>query len=105
MTSHCPHCDALTPEIPSRVLRYTAVAAAWAVIILMLMGLSMASLFAVPLVPFIVLAGAALVSSSHHYAFGERICEACGRAYELDERVKPAAVETEPASALAASGY
>jgi hypothetical protein len=106
MIAHCPHCDALTPNVPSLVVRYIAVAAAWAMIIVMLIGLSLASLFAVPLVPVIVFAGAALVGSAHQYAFGERICEECGKAYELDhERAKPALVGTEPASALAASPY
>jgi hypothetical protein len=79
-----------------------AVGAAWLVILAMLIGLSLASLFAVPLVPIIILAGAALVTSAHHYAFADRICETCGRAYELDgERVAPVAVETEPVHALA----
>lgn len=106
MMSHCPHCDALTPNVPGLVVRYIAVAAAWAMIIVMLIGLSLASLFAVPLVPVIVFAGAALVGSAHQYAFGERICEVCGKAFELDRgRVKPALVGTEPDSALAASGY
>jgi hypothetical protein len=96
----------MTPNVPSLVVRYIAVAAAWAMIIVMLIGLSLASLFAVPLVPVIVFAGAALVGSAHQYAFGERICEECGKAYELGlEHVKPALVGPEPDSALAASGF
>jgi hypothetical protein len=69
----------------------------------MLIGLSLASLFAVPLVPIVLFAGAALVSSAHQYAFGDRICDSCGRAFEIDggEYAEPAAVETEPARVLA----
>jgi hypothetical protein len=84
MNARCPHCDARTRNSPSRLVRVLAVGGAWLVILAMLVGLSLASLFAVPLVPLIVIAGAALVGGTHEFAFGDRICEACGRAYELD---------------------
>lgn len=101
MTTRCPHC--LAPvKTPGRLLRYVAVAAAWTVIIAMLIGLSLASLFAVPIVPIVIVAGAALVTSAHQFAFGDRICRTCNRAYELDgERVEPAAIEREPAPVFA----
>lgn len=97
MNVRCSHCGELN-KTPGRTLRLTAVAAAWMVIIVMLIGLSMASLFAVPIVPIVVIAGAALVSSAHHYAFGDRLCVQCGRAYEVDgEYVEPVAVAPAPA--------
>ena len=103
MNVRCPHCGELN-KTPSRVLRLAAVAGAWLVILAMLVGLSLASLFAVPIVPIVIFAGAALVTSSHHYAFGDRLCEACGRAYEVDgEYVEPAVVEPAPARVLARS--
>lgn len=100
MNARCPHCGELN-KTPSRLLRLTAVAGAWAVILAMLIGLSLASLFAVPIVPIVIIAGAALVTSAHHYAFGDRLCVECGRAYEVDgEYVEPVAVEPAPARVL-----
>lgn len=102
MLARCPHCHAPTPKTPSRLVRLAAVAGAWMVILAMLVGLSLASLFAVPLVPLIIFAGAALVGSTHEYAFGDRICEVCGRAYQVDgERVWTAEIEARPSTAYA----
>ncbi|HLT40645.1 MAG TPA: hypothetical protein VK034_30415 [Enhygromyxa sp.] len=102
MTPRCPHCRARIPKPPSRLLRFAALAGAWSVILAMLIGLTLTPLLAVPTVPFVVLAGAALVSSSHHYAFGDRFCPTCERAYELDgEAVQPRAIEPKRASAFA----
>lgn len=98
MSPRCPHCGAGTRKSPGPVARTIVIGGAWTVILGMLIGLSLASLFAVPLVPIIIFAGAALIGSAHEYAFGDRICEVCGRAYELDgEPIELVEPWTEPA--------
>jgi hypothetical protein len=103
MIARCPYCDSRTRKSPAQLTRGLALFGTWLVILVMLFGLSLALLFVIPLVPIVIVAGAALVGGAHEYAYGDRICEACGRAYELDgvpiETV--VAPHTQPAPVLA----
>ncbi|MFO7564534.1 MAG: hypothetical protein R6X02_17955 [Enhygromyxa sp.] len=103
MTARCPYCDARTRKSPGRLARGLALFGTWFAILAMLFGLSLALLFVIPLVPIVIVAGAALVGSAHEYAYGDRICEACGRAYEVDgEPIETAvAPQSEPAPVFA----
>jgi hypothetical protein len=104
MTTRCPHCHSLVPKSPSRLIRRMALVGAWVVVLAMVFGASLIGPFVIPVLPFLAFAGMSLISAVYEYAHADRICDVCGRAYELDgERVEPAvAVETRPVPALAA---
>jgi hypothetical protein len=103
MIARCPYCDARTRKTPSRLVRGLVLFGTWFVILAMLFGLSLVLLFVVPVVPVIIVAGAALVGSAHEYAYGDRTCEVCGRAYQLEGEPIESVVapHTQPAPVLA----
>jgi hypothetical protein len=98
MTARCPHCLALVPRSPSRLTRAVVIGGAWIVMMAIVFGLSLIGPFVIPVIPFAVFAGIGLVGGAYEYAHADRVCDTCGRAYELDgERVEsPVAVEPKP---------
>lgn len=86
----CPHCNAKVTPGAGAALRYTVLLAAWMT--------TMASVFCgillgpgiAVILPVLAVAGMSLVGTAHAWAFGDRVCSSCGKAYELDGDAVPA---------------
>lgn len=84
---NCPHCKAKVTPGPSPIVRWAVVLVAWI--------LSMATVFAgimlgpgiITILPIIVPGGMATITAAHVWAFSDRVCDNCGKAYELDGRL------------------
>lgn len=83
MTSRCPHCHAPTSS-PPRSLRVIVVALAWTVTLAMVFAGSLIGPFVIGILPVLFLGGLSVVVLAQRYAYGDRICHACDRAFELD---------------------
>ncbi len=105
MTARCPHCHALTPKGHGPWTRYLVLGLGWSVVMGMVFGAAVIGPFVTVLIPVLLLGGVGLVAAIHEFAFGDRLCESCGRAYLIDgKRVgpEPLLVPAEVAPALAA---
>jgi hypothetical protein len=65
-------------------VRYTVLFVAWVVTMATVFGGILLGPGIAGLLPVLVPAGMCTITSAHSWAFGDRVCNSCGRAYELD---------------------
>jgi len=65
-------------------VRYIVLFVAWVVAMSMVFGGILLGPGIAGLLPVLVPAGMCAVTAAHSWAFGDRVCNSCGRAYELD---------------------
>jgi hypothetical protein len=84
MTPRCPHCHAITPPLPSKFAQSAVLTVAWLLVVTMAFAAAVIGPFIMVVLPFLALACVGVVAAAYEYAHGDRICAACGRAYEVD---------------------
>lgn len=91
MITRCPHCLARVRKSPSSVSRVLVLGLVWTVTMALVFGVSVIGPFVMVLLPVFLFGGIGLWTAAYEYAHGDRICPACGKAYEIDgEAVEPA---------------
>ena len=106
-TNSCPHCAASLAKAPSRLLRAAVVGLAWTVSMAYVFASIMLGPAIIGVLPLLIPMGIASISSAHTWAYGDRICDSCGKLVELDGELvlaepELASANTEPELALAA---